>query len=82
MEGIPEQSDGSIDPKILEAREHCSITERISHQNWKVRKDVYDEISNSLDTLDDIVISEQICLYCSLNRYNAAFYLIIFIIFS
>lgn len=60
MEGIPEQSDGSIDPAILEARQNCSISERINNKNWKVRKDVYEEVVNNLNTLDKLVVIEQI----------------------
>ena len=62
MQGIPELSDGAIDPSIVEARENCNISQRITHKNWKVRKDVYDEVSNSLDSLDISLINEQISL--------------------
>ena len=62
MEGIPEQSDGALDPLVLEARSNCTISERIHHQNWKVRKDVYDELINDLDTLDETKIQEEIRL--------------------
>ena len=69
MQGIPELSDGAIDPVILEARENCNISRRITHKNWKVRKDVYDEISNSLDSLDNSLINEQISLYMIISFY-------------
>ena len=66
MDGIPEQSDGAIDPAILEARESCTLSQRINHKNWKVRKDVYDEISNSLDSLDEHLVNEQISLFINI----------------
>ena len=60
MEGIPEQSDGSVDPIVAQARESCSIAERLCHKEWKVRKDVYEELTQGFESLDGSVVENDI----------------------
>lgn len=62
MIGVDEQSDGSIDPEILRCRQECSLSERISNKNWKIRKDAYEEIISQYASLTEDKIKNEICM--------------------
>jgi hypothetical protein len=44
---IPEFQD-EIDHEVVESRSNTS-EERIKHKNWKVRKDIYDEVITNIE---------------------------------
>jgi hypothetical protein len=75
---IPEFVDG-VDPEIQEARKN-SLKERIKSENWKIRKDIYDEISSNIDkfnnkeNIDILSLVEFVYLYILLPSLKQLFY--------